>query len=284
MFGYRPEEVVGRPMSSLFPPGREDETTTLFRKVGQGEVMTPFDSELIRKDQTRIVVALTISPVRDERGEIISASTIASDATKRKKMEDHQTLLMHELSHRVKNTLATVQSITAQTLRASGVAQAARATLEGRLIALARAHDVLMEQNWASADLHEIVSRALDAFVENGGDRLRLEGRPVHIRPKAALALAMALQELATNACKYGALSNDTGHVTISWALKGTDPPALSLRWQESSGPAVTPPSHEGFGSRLVERSLSEELGGAVNVSYAPDGVICTMDFPLNGG
>jgi two-component system CheB/CheR fusion protein len=284
MFGYRPDEVVGRPMSNLFPPGREDEVTTLFRTVGQGEVMTPFDSELIRKDQTRIAVALTISPVRDERGEIISASTIASDATTRRKMEDHQTLLMHELSHRVKNTLATVQSITAQTLRASGVAQAARATLEGRLIALASAHDVLMEQNWKGAELHEIVSRALDAFVGNGGDRLQLKGRPVHVRPKAALALAMALQELATNACKYGALSNDTGHVTISWALKGTDPPALSLRWQESGGPAVTPPSHEGFGSRLVKRSLSEELGGAVNVSYAPDGVICTMDFPLNGG
>jgi two-component sensor histidine kinase len=101
--------------------------------------MIPFDSELVRKDQTRIAVALTISPVRDERRGIVAASTIASDATGRKKLEDHQTLLMHELSHRVKNTLATVQSITAQTLRASGVAREARATLEGRLIALARA-------------------------------------------------------------------------------------------------------------------------------------------------
>jgi two-component sensor histidine kinase len=204
--------------------------------------------------------------------------------TARKKLEGHQTLLMHELSHRVKNTLATVQSITAQTLRASGVGQETRATLEGRLIALARAHDVLMEQNWEGADLHEIAGRALDAFVGNGRDRLRLEGRPVHIRPKAALALAMALQELTTNASKYGALSNDTGHVSILWALRGTDPPVLSLRWQESGGPPVTAPSQEGFGSRLVKRSLSEELGGAVDVSYAPDGVICTIDFPLNGG
>jgi two-component system, chemotaxis family, CheB/CheR fusion protein len=284
MFGYRPDEVVGTPMSILFPPGREDETMTLLSRAGQGEVMTPFDSELMRKDQTRIAVALTISPVRDERGGIVAASTIASDVTARKKLEGHQTLLMHELSHRVKNTLATVQSITAQTLRASGVGQEARATLEGRLIALARAHDVLMEQNWEGADLHEIAGRALDAFVGNGRDRLRLEGRPVHIRPKAALALAMALQELTTNASKYGALSNDTGHVSILWALRGTDPPVLSLRWQESGGPPVTAPSQEGFGSRLVKRSLSEELGGAVDVSYAPDGVICTIDFPLNGG
>jgi two-component system CheB/CheR fusion protein len=139
MFGYRPNEAIGRQMSILFPPGREDEATTLFERIGQGEVMIPFDSELVRKDQTRIAVALTISPVRDERRGIVAASTIASDATGRKKLEDHQTLLMHELSHRVKNTLATVQSITAQTLRASGVAREARATLEGRLIALARA-------------------------------------------------------------------------------------------------------------------------------------------------
>jgi two-component system, chemotaxis family, CheB/CheR fusion protein len=199
MFGYRADEIIGRPMSILFPPGREGEATTLFRRLADGEVMTPFDSELMRKDQTKIAVALTISPVRDEGGGIVAASTIASDATKRKRMEGHQTLLMFELSHRVKNTLATVQSITAQTLRASGVDQAARATLEGRLIALARAHDVLMEQNWESADLHEIVARALGAFTGNGGHRLRLEGRPVKIRPKAALALAMVLQELATN-------------------------------------------------------------------------------------
>jgi two-component sensor histidine kinase len=156
--------------------------------------------------------------------------------------------------------------------------------LEGRLIALARAHDVLMGQNWERADLHEIAGRALDAFVGNGGDRLRLEGRPVHVRPKAALALAMALQELATNASKYGALSNATGRVTISWARRGTDPPMLSLRWQESGGPPVTSPSREGFGSRLIKRNLSEELGGAADVSYVPDGLICTIDFPLNGG
>ena len=242
----------------------------------------PFDSELMRKDQTRIAVALTISPVKDEQGEIVAASTIASDATKRKKLEDHQTLLMHELSHRVKNTLATVQSIAAQTLRTSGVTRDARAALEGRLIALARAHDVLMEQNWKEADLHEIVDRALEAFVGNG-DRLRFDGRTVQIRPKAALALAMALQELATNATKYGALSNHTGRVALSWALRDTDPPALSLRWRESGGPPVKAPSHEGFGSRMVQRGLAEELGGAVNVSYAPDGVICTIDFPLNG-
>ena len=132
----------------------------------------------MRKDRTIIAVALTISPVKDERGAIVAASTIASDATARKKIESHQTLLLHELSHRVKNTLATVQSITAQTLRASGVAAEARATLEERLIALARAHDVLMEQNSDGADLQQIVSQAMEAFAQSGARGLRpTEGR-----------------------------------------------------------------------------------------------------------
>jgi two-component sensor histidine kinase len=192
--------------------------------------------------------------------------------------------LLHELSHRVKNTLATVQSITAQTLRAGGASPDMRATLEGRLIALARAHGVLMERNWKGADLRETVDRALDAFVGNGDNRLRLEGPPIDVSPKVALALAMALQELTTNAIKYGALSNGTGPVNVSWTVWDKDPPVLSLRWQEGGGPPVEPPSHRGFGSRLLKRNLAEELGGEVDVQYRRAGVVCAINFPLQGG
>jgi PAS domain S-box-containing protein len=284
MFGYPAGDIIGRPMSALLPPGRADEAAALSRRIGRGDIVRSFDTVLMRKDETEIAVALTVSPVKDEQGRMVGASTIASDATIRKKMEVHQTLLLHELSHRVKNTLATVQSISAQTLRASGVAPTARAALEGRLIALARAHDILMEQNWGNADLHEIASRVLDAFVGNGGDRVRREGPSVHVTPKVALALAMALQELATNASKYGALSNDAGHVSVSWTVQGKDPPMVSLRWQEAGGPPVQEPSHQGFGSRLIKLSLAEELGGEVDVQYARAGVSCTIDFPLPGG
>jgi two-component system, chemotaxis family, CheB/CheR fusion protein len=281
MFGYRADEAVGTSMSVLFGHGREDEAAALFRRVGQAEVMATLDTELVRKDRTKIATALTISPVRGEGGAIVAASTIATDAADRKKMEDHRTLLMHELGHRMKNTLATVQSITAQTLRASGVPREVRATLEGRLVGLARAHDVLLEQNWVGADLHEIVSRALHAFAGNDSNRLRLGGPPVHISPKAALALAMGLQELATNAIKYGAFSNDTGHVTISWTLRDGPAPRVSVRWQESGGPPVVAPEREGFGSRLIKRTLSEQLGGTVDVRYAPDGLVCAIEFPV---
>lgn len=284
MFGYEAPDIIGKPMATLFPTELLREAEARSKRIGQGEVMRSFDTELMRKDQTEIAVALTISPVRNEAGKLVAASTIATDATARKRMEEHQTLLVHELNHRVKNTLATVQSITAQTLRASGVAPDARATLEGRLISLARAHDVLIEHNWNGADLREIVDRALNAFLGNGGGRLRLEGPSIHVSPKVALALAMALQELTTNAIKYGALSNDTGHVSISWTVWDKHPPVLSLRWQEGGGPPVEPPSRQGFGSRLIKGKLAEELGGEVDVKYARAGVVCAIDFPLSRG
>jgi two-component system, chemotaxis family, CheB/CheR fusion protein len=283
MLGYAAADIIGKPVATLFPSQHIREAEVLSKRIGEGEIVSSFDTELVRKDQTELAVALTISPVRDEGGKIIAASTIATDATARKRMEGHQTLLVHELSHRVKNTLATVQSITAQTLRASGVAPDARTTLEGRLVALARAHDVLMEHDWTGADLREIVDRSLDAFVGKGDGRLRLEGPPVRVSAKVALALAMALQELTTNAIKYGALSNGVGHVNVSWTVRGNDPTALSLRWQEGDGPPVEPPSHQGFGSRLLKRNLAEELGGEVDVQYARAGVVCAIDFPLRG-
>jgi len=280
MFGYQASDIIGKPMAMLFPAGRADEAVGLSKRIGQSEIIKSFDTELVRKDQTKIAVAITVSPVKSEGGRIVAASTIATDATARKKMEEHQTLLLHELSHRVKNTLATVQSITTQTLRASDVAPSARELLEGRLIALAHAHDLLMERNWRGADLREIASRVLEAFVGNDRDRLRLEGPAVHVAPKAALALAMAIQELATNASKYGALSNDGGYVDVSWTVHAKDQPVLSLRWQESGGPPVEAPSHQGFGSRLLKRYLAGELGGEVHVQYARAGVICTIHFP----
>ena len=140
-----------------------------------------------------------------------------------------------------------------------------------------------MVWDWKGADLRETVDRALDAFVGNGDGRLRLEGSPIDVSPKVALAVAMALQELTTNAIKYGALSNGAGHVNVSWTVRDKDPPVLSLRWQEGGGPPVEPPSHQGFGSRLLKRNLAEELGGEVDVQYARAGVVCAIDFPLPG-
>jgi len=179
---------------------------------------------------------------------------IQRDITERKQAEEQRTLLIHELNHRVKNTLATVQSLATQTLRTAPTMREAKDALEGRLIALARAHDVLTRESWEGAELREIVVETLAPYSVRGEDRLRMRGPEVRLSPRMALALSMALQELATNAVKYGALSNATGTVDIVWDVKAAQPAdVLLLRWEERDGPIVQAPTRRGFGSRLVE-------------------------------
>jgi PAS domain S-box-containing protein len=221
-------------------------------------------------------------PIWNETGELVRWFGTNTDVTDQKKAEEHQGLLINELNHRVKNTLATVQSITSQTLRNAGTATDAKEAIEGRLLALSRAHDVLTRENWEGAGLHEIVEQAVAAYSSRGEDRLHLRGPRVRLSPRMALALAMALQELATNAVKYGALSNATGEIRITWTIENTaDPARLRVRWQEAGGPPVQVPTRRGFGTRLIERSLAQDLDGEVRIDFAPEGIMCTVDAPL---
>jgi two-component sensor histidine kinase len=158
----------------------------------------------------------------------------------------------------------------------------ARAAFESRLMALSRAHDVLTRENWEGAGLREIVKQALEPYSNRREDRLHLSGRDIRLVPRSALALAMAFQELATNAVKYGALSNGAGEIDIAWKLdRKAEPPRLRLRWEERGGPPVSPPLRRGFGSRLIERSLAHDLDGVVGLEFAPGGVVCTIDAPV---
>lgn len=201
---------------------------------------------------------------------------------KEKRAAEHQRLLIDELNHRVKNTLATVQSISAQTLRTADTKDDARDALERRLLALSRAHDVLTRESWDGADLVEVIEKALEPYQISGENRLRIAGPHVRVTPRMSLALAMAMHELATNAVKYGALANKTGTVEVSWNVRnGAEPPRLALRWTETGGPPVVPPRRRGFGSRLIERSLANDLDGQVEIAFAPTGVVCTVDAPV---
>ena len=192
-------------------------------------------------------------------------------------------MLINELNHRVKNTLATVQSIASQTLRNSETAADAKEAIEGRLLALSRAHDVLTRENWEGADLYEIVRQAVAPYSSRGEDRLHVNGPKVRLSPHTALSFAMILQELATNAVKYGALSNATGEIGIAWDVEHAEPfPRLHLRWEETGGPPVRAPARRGFGTRLIERSLAQDLGGDVRISFAATGVVCIVTAPLS--
>jgi two-component sensor histidine kinase len=192
-------------------------------------------------------------------------------------------LLINELNHRVKNTLATVQSIASQSLRGSQTTEQARRAMEERLFALSRVHDVLTRESWEGAGLHDVVEQAMAPYRHERADRLHVEGPEVRLSPRMALAIAMALQELATNAVKYGALANETGAIAITWRLLEEDT-RLRLAWRETGGPPVRAPERRGFGTRLIERSLAQDLNGRVEISFAPDGIVCTVDAPLDPG
>jgi two-component sensor histidine kinase len=199
--------------------------------------------------------------------------------------QTHLRLMVNELNHRVKNTLATVQSIVAQTLRAGGASTLTRDTLTSRILALSKAHDVLTNEQWAGADLGEIASQAAQPFRTGLGEaRIRLDGPKVRLPPKAAIAVALAMHELATNAVKYGALSNADGYVTFTWSLgRSSRRRDLEMVWREIDGPRVTPPTRAGFGTRLIERGLASDLNGEVRTSYPVDGVVCIIRARLDG-
>jgi PAS domain S-box-containing protein len=225
---------------------------------------------------------VAVTPIPNPDGSVDKLLSVSRDITATKQWEEHQRLLINELNHRVKNTLATVQSIASQSLRNAETTAEAREAIEARLFALSRAHDVLTRENWEAASLRAIVAEAVAPYSNKRKNRLHVSGPDVRLPPQMALALAMALQELATNAVKYGALSNEVGEIRIQWMLDHTtDPPRLYLRWEESGGPPVQAPKRRGFGTRLIERSLALELDGDVRIGFEPDGVICTVDAPL---
>jgi two-component sensor histidine kinase len=191
-------------------------------------------------------------------------------------------LLIDELNHRVKNTLAIVQSLAAQTLRDSDTSEDVREAFTMRLMALAQAHDMLTNERWQGANLREVIAQA--ASIQGGGvDRVRIAGPRVQLSPKMTLSLSMAMHELTTNALKYGALSNEVGYVEIGWTLvPRASGDWLNLCWKETGGPSVAPPNRRGFGSRLIESGLAIELAGEVKIVYEPAGVICTIVAPLS--
>jgi len=243
----------------------------------------PIEGEevFIHKDGHFYPVAFTASPIRQENV-VVGTVLEARDITKRKADSERLHMLMNELNHRVKNTLATVQSIFVQTLRGEGISDHARDRVMSRVMALSRSHDLLTEKSWVSAPLRDVACRALAPFGATGdaSGRVSITGDAFELHPKPALAIAMGLHELATNAGKYGALSVESGRVDLSWKLISES--ILQLRWVERGGPSVDEPGRSGFGRRLIERGLAHELGGEARIGFHHDGVICEIDIPTS--
>ena len=199
--------------------------------------------------------------------------------------EARQKLLLDELNHRVKNTLATVQSIAAQSLRKDRDLERVRQAFEARLVALSQAHNLLTRDNWTGANLAELLDCELAPYADAEGERVVLHGEPVWLTANVAVALGIAFHELATNALKYGALSTPGGRVRVQWTLEppGGDGAVRWLRivWREQGGPPVRPPQHRGFGTRVVVGGLTSQLDGEVALDFAPGGLTCVIAFPV---
>jgi len=282
--GYDRDEVLGQSLNFLTVAATDQSALAAIEAASEGH--SPHDLELgcRRKDGSLFWATIFISPVRDEGGRIIQRFASFADVTKHKQEAERLRFLMDELNHRTQNTLATVLAIAGQTLH--GVADKEVVdTFEARILALAKAHSLLGHGNWEGLGLRNVIEEILDPFGlhDRRITRFTVNGDDVRLRPKAALTLALVLNELATNASKHGALSNEaTGHVDIAWQVTPTSQGnRLRLRWQESGGPPVTPPGRKGFGSRLIERGLASDLDGEASVNYAPAGVVCEIALPV---
>ena len=281
--GYSRQQVLGQSFNFLMAHGDDADAQAKIAAEFEGKSDGCAEINYRRSDGTEFWAALVVSPVRDESDEIVQYFASLVDLTPHKQEEAQSKMLIDELNHRVKNTLATVQSIVWQALRTDADPKVQQEAIQSRLLALSRSHDLLTRENWHSAGLFDVVKHALEPFmgVDGHAERIMITGDNSRFPPNSALALAIAFNELATNAVKYGALSNGSGSVMISWKTEqSADGHRLLLRWEEKGGPTVSPPARSGFGSRMIERGLAHELGGKVHLDYLPAGLVCTIDIP----
>jgi PAS domain S-box-containing protein len=281
--GFSREELLASHLYRHTHPDDADPDREAFRKQVAGELdFYSVEKRLIRKDGRAVWLSVYSSPVRTAGSELLYVVRVVQDITERKAAERRQKLLIDELNHRVKNTLATVQSLASQTVRGVRTPQEFRERFEGRLIALSQAHDQLTMHHWERADLRQLLSGSLAPYAGKDVQRAVLRGEDVMLRPRAALTLAMAVHELTTNAAKYGALSQPGGSIEIRWQATsgGEDAPVLRIAWIERGGPPVCEPQQRGFGTKLIEASIAAELHGRAGLTFAPEGLCCEIVIP----
>lgn len=286
ILGFEADDILGKPADIIFTPEDRNEGRPAIEMCGAAENTRARDERWhTRKDGSRFWAAGMMMPLLSPDGELRGFLKILRDQTERYKAEERRKLLLRELDHRVKNTLATVQSVAAQTLRHTDSLTDFREYFDARLMALARSHDMLSRSGWEGAPLRDVIERTLEPYTQDGGaGRVSVNGAPVRLVPNAAVTLNLALHELATNAAKYGALSAPDGHVEVAWTLgrrARDNVPLVDIVWRERGGPPVRPPTRRGFGSRLLERALPREFGGEVTLDFAPEGVECCIRLPL---
>ena len=280
--GYSREELLSHTFQDITHPDDLDSSATLMRLLLKGDLNSgTIDKRYIRKNGSIVWIALTASMQRREDGEPDHFIAIIVDISAQKEAEAHRDLLMRELAHRSKNQLAVVQAMASQTARNAPSMEEFSNVFASRIQGLAISSDILIAERWDGAPLGELVTRQLQPFgTENS--RLMCEGPDVYLTSDAAQTIGLALHELATNCVKYGAWSHPSGLVRVSWTLdrEGAQPLQLRVNWTEQGGPPVSPPTRKGFGHMVIERMTAQKLGGAVEMTFAPQGLSWTLAVP----
>ena len=269
---------------ALVLPEDRERARRIVESAARGETAMEYEFRIPLPDGSVRWLYNRSRTVLDKEGRVRYMIGACVDVTERKCAEERQTLLLHELNHRVKNTLATVQALVSQTLRSERGSEGFEAAFMPRLMALSATHDILTQTMWESALLGDVLSAELRPHGGADGRRIVVNGCAVRLKPQQALSLGMAFHELATNAAKYGALSNENGVVEVTWMVAGAKAgeQELMLHWQERGGPGVVAAGRLGFGLRLIDRSITHELGGSATFDFAPDGLDCRIRVPLN--
>lgn len=285
--GYAREEVLGQRFNFLMARGADAEAVARIEAAFEGSPDDDPEIRYRRNDGSVFWASLFISPVRDDGGDVVQYFASFVNLTKHRQEQERLRFLLGELNHRTQNTLATVLAIAKQTLRGMADEEVID-VLEGRILALSKAHGLLGRESWGGVSLRDVIGEILQPFglAEGRVARFSVEGDDVRLQPKATLTLAMVFHELATNAVKHGALSDGAaGQIGIAWRVENVPQgDRMRLRWRESGGPPVTPPSRKGFGARLIERGLAQELNGEVRLDYEPAGVVCEIVMPVSQG
>ena len=280
IFGYSAEEMIGQSIRILIPPDRQSEEDEILSRISRAEKVSNYETVRLCRDGRQVDVAVNVSPIFDAAGKIVGASKIAHDISERKLAEERERLLMGEVNHRAKNMLTLVQVIARQTAASDATTFVQR--FEERILALSASHDVLLNNCWQDVPLEDLVRSQLAHFGDAIGSRITLSGPVIKITAPAAQAIGMAMHELATNAAKYGALSNGEGLIEIKWKIDGDADPQhdFSLTWTEQGGPTVQKPSRTGFGSTVIDRLLEASLDGEVDLDWKPSGLVCHLHCP----
>ena len=285
LFGYTEQEVLGRPVEMLMP---EHQRASHREEVGRFARSSDAQSrrmghrrEIVgrRRDGAEFPLEATLSRLAIDGRTVLTV--VVRDISERRRAEEERRLVASELAHRMKNVMAVVSSVVVLAGRGSRSVDTYRDAIQGRLAAIARASDILVGGSLEGASLQCLIEAQLAPFRDGDGRNIRLSGPPVAIPGSWATTLALIIHELATNAVKHGALGVPAGHVELSWTLGGERQSRLELEWRESGGPPVSAPARRGFGTEVIERSLSRAQGASARLTYAPRGLLCRITLPL---